>query len=143
MASRESQAKQLIQSIPSYALQETLGGYLQSVQFAASDIFREMGIKKDEKLLNKFLFCAVVRRLWSIIHVQNWLLRNSMNVSVNDEMQGYAIGARNYSLGSNDYRAVTKFYDDFSSFLDELGIGEIIKAPTLSDVLFSLNNHVV
>lgn len=134
-----SQAKRLINLLPSYDLRESLNGYLLSLELASQEIFRENQIQLNSDLLSKFLFCAVLRKLWSLINSQHWLLHDGLAVSKKSGVNGYLVGGRDYSVGSKDWESVNDLYGQFSELLKKLEMEEIIKSSELSGVLAKLH----
>lgn len=62
-----------------YNMREAVDGYASSVYAAGEEIFRNASISYDEQLLDKLVFFAGVRRIWTLVDTQYWIIDNSLS----------------------------------------------------------------
>jgi len=135
MARLPPELRSLLTELPR-SLAEEIEGYSSSVSDAYSAIASEVGVPRNqrEELEGEFVFAAAIRRLWTLLDTQYWILSHSLGLLASQDVGTVRLGGTRYSRDSRAFRDVRALRDDLQSVVRGLGIEPHVNAPSLSDL---------
>ena len=72
--------RDLVSELP-WAMRNSVEGYVDAVADALSDIEREAGFTLPNGKAEEFLFLVAVRRIWTIVNSQYWIINDSVSIA--------------------------------------------------------------
>lgn len=112
-----------------------IDGYINSIENASKDIFLEAKIEYDTILLNKLLYFAAIRKVWSLVNSQYWALKNALSILGRNRISEISIGSANYTQDSQDFLEIQEFRSNFLDLLIELELSEVVESKNMSELL--------
>jgi hypothetical protein len=136
MASEQIRA--LISELP-YAMQFNVEGYVDAVDAVAEEIARDAGVRLTSDLRNQFLLIVAVRKIWTAVNGQYWIIQRSSNLAQERGLDGFQIGRETVEAGSETNTRARQLRDALERELRRLEIEEPVFATTLAEVLQMLD----
>jgi hypothetical protein len=132
MASEQIQG--LLSDLP-FAMRNAIEGYVDAVDAVLEEIARDANVDLTSDIREQFLFIVAVRRIWTIVNGQYWILRTSANIAQERDIDGFQLGHERIGRDSAVNRRVTELRTSLHALLRRLEIEDEASAPNLSDVL--------
>jgi hypothetical protein len=110
-----------------FVLREQVVGYAESVRQALPDIFRDAGVKLDQRLADEVVFLAGVRKLHGLVASSYWALDNSAELLDGSAVDRIRIGRHDFSRGGQVHSALRAALEGLESALARENIGDLIK----------------
>lgn len=126
--------RELLELLP-YNLREEIDGYAMSIYRAGEEIFREAGYQYDEQILDKLVFFAGLKRIWSMVDTQYWIMDNSIMLIQKQGVHNIRIGGPSYGFNLDTYAEIRSLREEFKYILLKLGLNEILEANDIHDIL--------
>jgi hypothetical protein len=135
MPALSPELRAVLRELP-FALAETLEGYAISVDANRTAIFEEAGLTQaqSDRLGDEFIFAATVRRLWSLVDAQFWVLTHSLDLLERREVSRVRLGGARFSRESPAYREVRELRASLRVLLRRLGVFDLATADSLPAV---------
>jgi len=131
----KSELNEVIYLLP-YTLKNEIGGYATSIELASTEIFLNAGIEKKQEILDKLIFLACIKRIWTIVSSQFWIVDNTLTlISHDSDFKEVKVGATIFSKTSDTYKQLKDLRDKFELLIHELELNEIVQSKTLVDIL--------
>lgn len=122
-----------------FALADQVLSYAKSVEAASPDIFRNAGIRQSQEVTNKLVFIAGVRKLFSIIDSNYWVIDNAGEILQREQDQGHIrVGGTDLSRGGEYYRELSNLREDFQSVISENNLEYYVSNVPYADVIKAL-----
>lgn len=119
-------------------LREQIIGYARSVDAAAADIFEDADVPFDEELAEDLVLLAGLRRLWSIVDGQYWIVANSLHLLSDHNISEVGVGGSIYGYGTRSFQQIRDLRDQFQRLLRELNVLRLVEAGSPADLLVLL-----
>lgn len=126
-----------------YSLAEQVRSYANSVDGALEDIFNEAKVDYSPQLAESIVFLAGIRKLFSIVESQYWLVDNSTTVFSHWGSQAtISIGSTNFNRGGAYHRELRELMEGLREILSRHGVFPYIDgSPSYAEVLRLLANE--
>jgi hypothetical protein len=98
----KSDLSQLIEALP-YNLREQIDGYVASIEAVGVEIFQESKIRYSQEALDRLLFFAGLRRLWTLLDTQYWVMDNSLTLLKQHDVSAVSLGSTDYGRNSDSF----------------------------------------
>lgn len=121
-----------------FALRRDLEGYLNSVDAAHVDIYREAQINLDQVSRETFLLVVAAWRLWVYIDSQRWIVENSLGLAREFDVGVIQAGGMHLSRGSDDVESIRKLHVDLRRWLNRKGLSFVIGVRDLRALLVGI-----
>ncbi|WP_144378031.1 hypothetical protein [Mesorhizobium amorphae] len=139
-------ASQQIQNMTAdlpYSLKENVNGYVDAVAAAISDIAREARVDIQGEQLDQFLLIVAIRRVWSFVNGQYWIMTDSIGVATRSEtstdgrpqVRGFRVGRDEISQDSQAFLEGRLLRDELYKLIVKLRIEElVVETSSLSEI---------
>ncbi|WP_379063340.1 hypothetical protein ACHMW4_20750 [Mesorhizobium sp. UC22_110] len=139
-------ANQQIQNMTAdlpYSLRENVNGYVDAVAAAISDIAREARVDIQGERLDQFLLIVAIRRVWSFVNGQYWIMTDSIGVATRSEVsadgvpqvRGFRVGRDEISQDSQAFLEGRLLRDELYKLIVKLRIEElVVETSSLSEI---------
>ncbi|MEQ8690197.1 MAG: hypothetical protein RIC89_05085 [Pseudomonadales bacterium] len=118
--------EEVLSDLP-YALREQVFGYARSIDVVSEEICRNAGVQPSSKLLDQLVFVAGLRKLFSIVDSNYWIIDNAgALLSQTADVGQVRIGSTDFSRRGQYHLALEQMRRDFLSLLDENSISEFV-----------------
>lgn len=124
-----------------YNIRIEINGYVDSIENVSAEIFESAGIGYNEGLLESLLLLAGIRRIYSMVDSQFWILDNSLSLVRQQEVRKIRIGSSSYGYDSEEYTEIRELKNELEALITQLGILKYIKATSLSEILVLLGEE--
>ena len=124
-----------------YDIKEQIISYVRSVKYALPEIFSELNMSHDDKIEDKILLVAFLKKFYSIISTFYWTIDNSITSLSKDDIHSIKIGGSFYSMESTDYFLVKDLFYTINEFMKENDLIKFIEMPYYSDIIEMLKNE--
>jgi hypothetical protein len=115
-------------------IQSQIEGYVSSVETRAFEIFQNASITFTNEKLDALLFYSGLRRLWSLVQTQYWILDNCLHL-VGDQADGVQVAGVEQTFQSRGYRSFQGLWFDLENIIQKAGVRQIVEARNLVEVL--------
>ena len=124
-----------------YSLRERVMGYVNSVEIAIPEIFRDAEIQYNEDLAETLLFVASLRKFFSIVNSAYWTLENTGEILERQNTRNIRIGGSFYSRYSPYYEQLFNMHMDLEDLLKANGLYEMVYELRFVEILRQLSNE--
>lgn len=124
-----------------FSLAEQVLSYAKSVEAAAPDIFRSAGLRQTPEITNKLVFVAGIRKLFSIIDSNYWVIDNAGEILERQQDQGQIrVGGTDLSRGGDYHRELSRLRDDFQNVISESNLEYYVSNVPYAEVVRTLSD---
>jgi hypothetical protein len=103
-----------------YGLSEQVLSYARSLEVAAPEIFREAGVSANRELIESLVFIAGLRKLYSIVDSNYWVLDNTGAILEREQVQfSVRVGSADLSRGSEYHHSLVTVRRELIELLSE------------------------
>lgn len=129
-----------IDSLP-YALSEQVLSYAKSLELAAPDIFKNAGIKRTKELTDTLVFIAGLRKLFSIVDSNYWVIDNAGAIfSKQQDQYEIRIGGTDLSRGGTYHQALNVLRTEFYKILSQHKLLQYVQNMPYSEIVREIAN---
>lgn len=129
--------RDMFSSLPS-ALATQIFGYAQSVHDASQEIFKEARVHLTDDLQQKLVFLAGVKKLYTIIDSNYWLIDNSGKLLSGMGTNDVYIGSVDFSRGSEYFSQLDKMRRDLTEILSKFNILHFVEDAGYVEIVQAL-----
>jgi len=130
-----------LESLP-YSLKEQVLGYARSISAVAPEIFKEAGVRRNDKTEDKLVFLAGLRKLFSIIDSNYWVIENAGAILEKQQAQfSVRIGGSDFSRGGDYHSQLNTLRKELNNYFIEQGILDLIESRNYSDLVRTIQNE--
>lgn len=133
---------EIMKELP-FSIREEIGGYLASVELNATSIFEESKVQLTKERLDKFIFLVGLRRIWTMVDTQYWILDNCLSLVQENQVKDVTIGSLHLSKDSEGYNRMKDFRHNFYLLLIEIGFIRITDVKTMGDIISLVEEGVL
>lgn len=117
------------------ALSDEIDGYVNSVHQSVGEIFKEAETQADPIMVDTFLFCIGIKRLWTIVDSQYWVIDNSLTLLRNTGSTGFRVGSTSVQKSANEIQSLAQVRADLQGILTQIGLEDIVMATDLKTIV--------
>ena len=137
------QIQRITERLP-YSLREGINGYVDAVAAVVPDIARDAGVEISGERLDQFLLIVAVRRIWSAVNSQFWIMNDCISVATrtppNSEgppgTRGFRIGRDEISQDSAAFVEGRNLRQELYGLIVKLDIEHLVtESRSLSDII--------
>jgi len=129
-----------LESLP-YSLKEQVLGYARSISEAAPEIFKEAGVRRDNKTEDTLVFLAGMKKLFSIVDSNYWVIDNAGAILEKEQSQfSVRIGGSDFSRGGDYLSKLDMIRKELNSYFIEQGIADLIESRNYSEIVRTIQN---
>ncbi len=118
-----------------YALREEVGGYVDSVEHAASEIYQQAEVEPAAVPLDAFLTFAGIWRLWTQVYGQRWMVDNSLAISSRHGIDDIRLGSSSLRKDGGEARELQQLHRQLRDLLDRKNAGFVRSAHGVREIL--------
>ncbi len=122
-------------------IRETIEGYVDFAEEASEELFSEVGIARTDDLMSEFLFLCGLRRLWSLVDADYWILDNSLAITREFGIGGVRAGGIDYAHGTGFVAQLAELRGQLQAILDQADVLTLVRAQHLSEMLEMLSHR--
>ena len=127
-----------IDNLP-YALSEQVLSYARALEVAAPEIFRDAGIKQNRELTNVLVFIAGLRKLFSIVDSNYWVVDNVGAILASQQEQySVRVGSTDLSRGGTYHQSLSTIRREFTELLTKHNLIQYVGNVPYVDILREL-----
>ncbi|OBQ92499.1 hypothetical protein [Mesorhizobium sp. AA23] len=126
-----------------YSLREGVNGYVDAVAAVVSDIARDARVEISGDRLDQFLLIVAIRRIWSTVNSQYWIMNDCIGVATRPpagtealpQTRGFRIGRDEISQDSPAFVEGRNLRQELYKLIAKLDIADLVAdTGSLSDV---------
>ena len=122
-----------------YALSEQVMSYARSLEMAASEIFKDAGIRQTPELTSQLIFISGLRKLFSIVDSNFWIIDNTGAILHHQQQQqDVRVGGTDLSRGGNYYQALQAVRNELVVLLESYQLVNYVQNIPYSKLLREL-----
>jgi hypothetical protein len=113
-----------ISSLP-YALREQVENYADYVEATADEAIERAGAQPTAPIRNELIFLAGLRRLWSLVSGQFWLLDRALALSGQLRLSGISVGGTVFIRNEGAHAELRQLRDALAAELHRLELSVV------------------
>lgn len=121
-----------------HALSKQVMSYARSLEYAAPEIFKEAGIRQSRELTNILVFVAGLRKLYSIVASNYWVLDNAGAILSSQQQQNVRVGGMDLSRGGNYHQSLNKLRSELADLLSKHQLLQYVREMPYVELLRGL-----
>ena len=124
-----------------YALSEQVLSYARALEVAAPEIFRDADVKPNRELTNTLVFIAGLRKLFSIVDSNYWVVDNAGAILANQQDQySVRVGSTDLSCGGTYHQSLNTIRRELTDILTKHQLIQYVRNVPYVDILRKLAN---
>jgi len=101
-------------------LSEQVLSYARALEIAAPEIFKDAGVKPNRELTNALVFIAGLRKLFSIVDANYWVVENTGAILASQQEQySVRVGSTDISRGGTYHQSLKTVRSELTKILAE------------------------
>ena len=129
-----------IEDLP-YALSEQVLSYARSLELAAPAILKDAGVRPNRELTNTLVFIAGLRKLFSIVDSNYWLVDNTGAILASQQDQySVRVGGTDLSRGGTYHHSLTTVRSELIQLLAEHQLIQYVRNMPYVEIVRELAN---
>lgn len=117
-----------------FALREQVEGYVSFVEETAAEAFTGANIRPDDELLDEFSYFAGLRRLWTLVDTEFWLIDRSLVLGRDFGLDGITAGGSRFSRGQGQHLELGRLRDNLLNEFSRLEILDLVQSNSLEEL---------
>src|SRR5580704_8288369 len=93
-----AQIRELLSDLP-FTTRNAVEGYVDAVDAVVDDIALEANIELTSDIRDDFLFIIAIRKIWTTVNGQYWVLHTSANIAEEIGIDGFQVGRERVGRG--------------------------------------------
>lgn len=103
-----------------YNLSQQVLSYARALEIAAPEIFKDAGVKPNPELTNTLVFIAGLRKLFSIVDANYWVVENTGAILASQQEQySVRVGSTDISRGGTYHQSLNTVRSELTKILAE------------------------
>lgn len=124
-----------------HTLFEQVISYARAIEDATPEIFKDAGIKPNRELANTLVFIAGIRKLFSIVNSNYWIVDNVGAILANQqEIYSVRVGNTDLSRGGTYHQSLNNITTEFTELLTEHKLVQYVSNVPYADILRDIAN---
>lgn len=123
------------------ALRDQVVGYARSVSDAFFNIAREAQVRPHGNLQNQLVFVAGIKRLYSLLRADYWLVENAISLLKSYDVDGFQLGRQTLAGDTPEHRDILAAYQELRGYLEEEGLWHLVQMNSYPEILKELDSE--
>ena len=131
------QLNRILEILPN-VLAEQVNSYARAVEDALPDIFKDVQVKFEPKISEQVVFLAGLRKLYSVITSNYWVLDNSAKILEGQGILDIRIGSSSFSRGSEYHYNLQEMMKELSEIFSKYQVMDLIYEKSYKEIIREL-----